>query len=612
MTGAPRSAPQASHGPRAPHAPRARLSLVLLLLACAGPHLLRMALPVTTVADSFYPHAAWMLQQGFTPYIQFTQVAFPLAEGVLAAAFALCGHDLRVVELCNLLVVLGVAATLAAAAQRMVRRARTAATETAATNAAATNAAATEAAATNAAATNAAATNAAANEAAATNAVATEAAARRAGIVAALAWSWCAWVVHFNLFERETWAASGTALALLALFAPALPSEPEGRPGWRRATAIGASMALAFCIKITALMPAGALLVYLALTGRLREAARTAAVFGALIGAATLACWWAWGTPFLQQVYLFGFFRNPNVSGTVEALGHVAGFTDPLLALMFAALLAFGLPALRRPAGAPALMLLAELLFLTVISPTVWSHNLIGLAVPGALLLGGVAAAWSAALAWRMTAALALVLAAVLALPDTYMPDMTASPRALAPYVEGWSRVGIAHTAAFLQRHTTADEVVCTLQPAASVQAGRVEFLRYLDLQSLALALQAAVHEDGLRATWAARRGSLLLGRAGPPLAGGIAPDDARLEAFGPYVGRLLACGLAHDRPLLLDAVAKHEIGLFVEPLPPLMVTADELRAAGYERFEDHELGLAGWKPPAASGTLVVRDLYTR
>jgi len=584
---------------------RAPRGWALLLLCCAAPHLLRMALPVTTVTDSSYPHAAWMLSEGFTPYVQFTQVAFPLAEGALAAAMALCGHDLRVVETCNLLVVLAVAATLAAVARRMVRCTHAAASSTAASSA---------------------------------THIAVEAAAWRAGIVAALAWSWSAWVVHFNLFERETWAAFGTALALLALFATipaaltgavrdlrdqrgqrdggdagaASDSSSAGAAGWRRAWAIGGALALGCCIKLTVLLPASGLIAHQALTGKLREALRTAVAFVALLGAATLLCWWAWGTPFLQQVFLFGFFRNPNVGGPLAALQRLAGFTDPLLALMLAALLVFGLPSLRRPAGAAALMLLAELGYLLVVSPTLWSHNLISLSLPGALLLGGVAAAWSTGLALRMAAALAVVLAGVLALPDKYMPDMSASPRALAPYVEGWSRDGIARTAAFVQLNSAHGDVVCTVQPAYSLQAGRVEFLRYLDLQPLALALEAAVRHDGLAATWAARQGPLLLGPAGTPEPGSIAPDDPRLGKFGPYVGRQLACGLAHDRPLLLDAVARREIALVVEPLPPLLLTADDLRAAGYERFEDHELGLAGWKPSGGVGRRVVRDLFAR
>ncbi|HTE05891.1 MAG TPA: hypothetical protein VK824_06825 [Planctomycetota bacterium] len=557
----------------------------LLLLACAAPHLLRMALPVTTVADSSYAHGAWMLSEGFTPYVHFAQVAFPLAEFVLAAAFALLGHDLRVVGACNLAVVLAVAAALGLAARRMVSW--TGGAEAGAADAR------------------------------------REAAARRAGVVAALAWSWGAWVVHYDFFERETWTALGTALALAALFAPVSARERASGAageGWRRAWAVGAGLALGFCVKITVLAPVGAVLAHLVLARGWRAAWRTGLAFAALVGAVTLACWWAWGRPFLEQVYLFGFFRAPNTAGPLDTLADIASFTDPVLALMFAALLACGLPGLRRPVGVPALVLLAELAFLTLVSPTFWNHNLISFYPPGALLLGVLAAQWSAGLALRMAGALAVVVAGVLALPAVYMPGMTASPHALAPYVEGWSREGIAHHAAFLQRHSAPGDVVCTLQPAYALAAGRVEFVRYLDMQPLALGVEAAVRADGVAGAWAARKGRPQLGpgaTAGGPAAAAPAPGmpalgDPRLAKLDPYVARMFACSLAYDRPLLLDAIRQREIALFVEPLLPLVLGADELEAAGYERFEDHEFGLAGWRPAAGVGRHVVRELFRR
>jgi hypothetical protein len=187
--------------------------------------------------------------------------------------------------------------------------------------------------------------------------------------------------------------------------------------------------------------------------------------------------------------------------------------------------------------------------------------------------------------------------------------DVDEAPRALAPYVAGWSRDGIARTAAFLERSSGPADVVCTLQPAASLQAGRVEFLRYIDLQSLALALDAAVRRDGLAAAWAVRQGPLFLGPAGRAAAGSA---DPRLGSLDPYLGRLLACSVAYDRPLLIDALSRREIGLVVEPLPPLLLTADDLRHAGYYRFEDHELGLAAWKPVDGVGRRVVRELFER
>ncbi|HTE05892.1 MAG TPA: hypothetical protein VK824_06830 [Planctomycetota bacterium] len=621
---------------RAPGRPRARgiAWAALLTLLCLAPHLLRMSLRVMSVADGFYAHAAWMMSQGHAPYVQFTQVAFPLAEAVLAAVFAVCGHDVRVVGACNLCIVLAVAATLNAAARRMVRRSH----ETARRG----------------------------QPASAGEALATERAARRAGAVAALAWSWSAWVVNYDMFERETWAALGTALAPWAPYAPRAATGRAGGatnraadatdraadatnraadatdraadatdraadatdrdrgaqapPSWRRAWAIAGGMAVGFWIKITAVIPAGAMLGHLALTGRWRQALRAGLAFLALAGTATLLCWWAWGTPFLQQVFLFGFFRSPNTNGPLDVLQYFAHFTDPVLALALAALAVHGLPRLLRPEGAPACMLLADLLFFVAVSPTVWDHNCIGLVPASAMLLGSAAAAFSGALALRMALGTALVVAAVIVLPAAPFEGLATSPLGLAPWFRGYPREAVDRTAEFIRRYTRPGDVVCTLQPIYALQAGRAEFVRYLDLQELALDIEAAVERDGLLATWAARRRPLRLGaphgpRAGdaPPASGPITdPEDPRLARMGHYAGRMLSCGLAYDRPLLLDALAHREIALVVEPLPPLSLTVEDLQAAGYRRVEEPPLHCIGWRPPGGVGRRVVRDLFPR
>ncbi|HZL99683.1 MAG TPA: hypothetical protein VFD43_05450, partial [Planctomycetota bacterium] len=73
----------------------AALNRAALAAACAAPIVARLLGPHVTPHDGFYAHAALMLARGATPYHDFTQVAFPLAEGVLALAIRLFGHDLR-------------------------------------------------------------------------------------------------------------------------------------------------------------------------------------------------------------------------------------------------------------------------------------------------------------------------------------------------------------------------------------------------------------------------------------------------------------------------------------------------------------------------------------
>jgi len=547
------------------------MRLAALLLLCAAPHLVRMASSSLMPNDGFYAHAAWMYSHGAQPWLHVTQVAFPLAEYVLAGVIRVFGHDVRVFELVNLTVVLAIAATLWTTARRFVL----AGTSTDGPR---------------------------------------ERAATLAGVVAALGFAWSAWVIHFHLGERETWAALGTVLALASL---ARSPAPAGL-SWRRAAAIGSALALAFCLKITAIMAAGGVLLHLlarrepaSASARLRDALRVAAVLLGLAGGATLLCWLVWGPPFLQQVFLFGMFRGRDVAGPRQALADLLVLTDPVLLLGFAALLVHGLRRLRGPWGAPALVMLADLAFLLLISPTLWDHNLISLAPSAALLLAG-------AVADRPRRTAALVLAATLLLGALQLvPRDWASalgqqaPRAplgpVAVAFDGWPREEFRRRATFLERHSQASEVVVTMNPWWSLQAGRVEAVRYFDLQAIALGLRETLAADGLRSAWARRATPLLLAPAGVKL-----PRTERFELLGSYFGRLVACGLQWERPLLLAALQAREIGLVMEPLPAPVLRAEDLLEAGYVRFEDEELGLAGWRPGDGASRPVLREIYPR
>jgi hypothetical protein len=183
-----------------------------------------------------------------------------------------------------------------------------------------------------------------------------------------------------------------------------------------------------------------------------------------------------------------------------------------------------------------------------------------------------------------------------------YMPG-SYGPR--GPYFGGWPRGGIAHRAAFLERYSGPDEIVATTQPLWSVQAGRIEFVRDHDTQSVAQGIEAALRRDGLAATVGSRHDQVLIGA-------GLEPDGEAMSRLGPYYGRLMANGRAYVRPLLLDALGSHEIALVMEPLPPGLLTTEDLLAAGYAQVVDHELGVKGWRPAVGSSRPMVRELFRR
>jgi hypothetical protein len=61
------------------------------------------------------------------------------------------------------------------------------------------------------------------------------------------------------------------------------------------------------------------------------------------------------------------------------------------------------------------------------------------------------------------------------------------------------------------------------------------------------------------------------------------------------YALRLLANDLLYVRPLYLDALARRQLALVLEPLPAGVIDAADLRAAGYEVLREGLL--TGWRP---------------
>jgi len=519
-------------------------AVAVLLGLCALPHYLRAVLPAAALTDGFYAHAALMLGRGFAPYVDFTQVAFPLAEAVLAGAFELLGTSHRVVELVNRVVVLAVALVLYHAGRRLQSR--------------------------------------------------------WAGAVAALAWSWSTWVLHFNLFERETWTALGTSLALLAYFGSA-------RIDGRRAVVVAAALVLAFVLKITAVMVAAGLCLHLALQGRLREMLRLGLTYAAGLVLVTALGAAVWGRPFLWQVYVFGFFRN-QTHDLAGAVAKFANHADPTILLGLAALLLHGLPRLRRPVGALACVFAMDAVYGLGISPTLWDHNMINFVVPLSLVLGaGVDRAVSARPA-RDLPALALTVLGLVLLMQLGAGEARSWKPADPMYAFGLNggrpRAWLQQRAAFVREHTGPDDVIFCIEPWIAVEAGRVKLVRYWDLEPVAVGVERSLAAVGFLETYAKRRGVLLLGEGRPP-------HDPRLDGLAaPYEKRLLANAVHYTRPRILEALAERELALVLEPLVPGILAPDDLLAAGYERIEDG--GLAAWR--AADGVVRsrVRPVFPR
>ncbi len=503
---------------------RRALATAALVLLCAAPHVLRLLGPTAALTDGFYAHGAFMLGRGAEPYLDFVLPAFPLLEQTLDVVFRLFGASVFVVELASRVVAAGTAVALYLLGRRL--------------------------------------------------------GGPRAGALAALGFSWSVWLLHFNLLERESWAALGVALAMGVHVGTALPVRART---WLTALAL----LLAFLLKITAAMAAVGLVLHLLLGRRVREALALGGAYLALVAFATLLGWLQWGAPFLWQVYLFGFFRNAPPADLLDRVSDVLNWADPVVLLGLVGAVVVGLPRLHAAAGAPVCVLAAQLLFMLVINPAFWEHNLIDIAPACAVLAALLVTSMSRRRVLPALTALTLLVAPIL---SDGRPWMTGEYGPGGVGFGGWPRESVRRRAAFLAAHSGPDEIVLSTNPWWSLEARRAEFVRYWDLQPVAQGLHASLRADGLRATFAKRQGPLLVGAGRPE-------PPPRAGELGPYLGREYACAMAYVRPALLAALRARHVALVMEPLPVGVLSAAELSAAGYARFEDHELGVAGWKP---------------
>ena len=538
----------------------------LLAAACLAPHLARFLGPDAIYADGIYAHAVLMLARGHEPYVDYTQVAMLPVEALLAALVRLFGPRTEVFEVTQDFVILGAAFALRGALRRAGRP--------------------------------------------------------RAGALAALLWSWSPWVLHFNLFERETWSASAVALAFLAI-APYLPARgaaavPLERGGLLRT---GGALALAFAVKITSAASAVAFAAFLLASGRGRDALRLGLATAAIAGAAVAVHAAIWGAPFLQQVFVFGLFKGRNCPPGVGPTLLVT-LADPVIVLGVAGLLLWALRRARGLPGLAAAALLGTMLYALVLSPTVWDHNMIDLVLPAAVLGGGLldrllpgrgdedeeAAAAPGRSGGRPRLALVagtVAVAAAFWVGDHFVP-FTRHEHALAHYgpwgpgFGGTSREVVALSAAVLAAHSRPDELVLTTDPWVSCLANRVEFARYWDIEPVMHGVERSLEADGLLATLAKSRDAIVLGPGRPPT-----PPGFNIGVRG-YVDRLNANTVVYMRPRLLEALAARRIAFLQWPfLPPsvqeLVLTVAELEALGYKRFRGTQA--AGCYRPVGGAT---------
>ncbi len=380
-----------------------------------------------------------------------------------------------------------------------------------------------------------------------------------AGFIAGAAYQVAAPVIAFHLFQRELWTNAGIAWAGALLFAS------RGH-GDRRAATVGLLLALTVTFKLTAVVPAGALLVALLVEARRREAL-IAAGFGAAAFLATVLVFAArYQGEFVSQVFLFYFFKGSAAGFAARALT----FTEHLSpVLLFGGL---GLALVRGPALRPArVVALAWLLHYSIVSSSFWDHNVLDFAVPAAIGAGALAARW-----WesRRRAVLAAVILGTVAV-GTY----GIGERRPHWYPAGWGEhvppLARAQVALLAEKSTRRDRSHVPT-PMTAVVAGRVSFVGDYELEPVARGLVIELRRRGLAATWALREDGVAFG-APPGVPIPPVPENR-------FVARVFANSLIQIAPRLIDAARARELAVLLQPLPSGV--AEEALDHGYTKVE--------------------------
>lgn len=384
---------------------------------------------------------------------------------------------------------------------------------------------------------------------------------RAAGCIAGALYATAAPVLAYHSFEREPWTNAFLALAALALLSRAPGSD-------RRAALGGLLLALALAAKLTAAVGAAALLLELALQRRAREALIAAGVAAALLAILTLLLAARYGGEFVSQVLLFYFFKG-EAAPLAQKLDTLARCLDPAFALGCVGLVA---ALARRTRGArPALLLAGAWLgHYLVVSPSLWDHNAIDLALPFAAAAGGLAAALRARPRLLAAVASAAVLLGI---------------RGVGREAPEWFPHGLGtgtptreeEQAALLGRHSRAGERVAWSSSLAAVLADRPPYAGEFELEPVARGVLAELRRSGLCGAWARRRTGTVLGVPVDPPA--LNPSASFFEQ------RILMNALTYTVPRLEDAVALRRVAVVEGTLGLLIRPA--LARAGYEQVAE-------------------------
>lgn len=226
-------------------------------------------------------------------------------------------------------------------------------------------------------------------------AIATRIKSKRAGIISALLYAWHPLFFNYHLFEKEIYEAL-LACAVGVVFINGKPFlkktvsilSPKTSLERFAPIAVGTLFFLGYITKLDFSFLVMAILLYLVLIEKNFVMALTIfLVFLLLVGIHTALSFHFFGEEFLKQVYLFHFLKGTESSQGAKLLKWVGGIGYLILPAIFSFIF------LRNNSSGHRwyliLWTLAPFLFFSLVTDTLWFHNVINL-IPPLSILGGV------------------------------------------------------------------------------------------------------------------------------------------------------------------------------------------------------------------------------
>ncbi len=283
-----------------------------LLVGLAIPRVVRILYPQIWVEDDFYLESAYLTSIGMRPYLDFVHPHMPILEWFTAGYVRLFGASHFSVEVLNESAIYATSVMTCALARR--------------------------------------------------------AAGRATAICAGILYAFASLVFRYHVYERETFVGVLVAAAALAATRDDLGAASQ-------AAIQAALFVLACAIKLTAIIPAAAVLCFLAI-GRRRWRDAILAGMGIITGLAALSAilYRLYGYEFLFQTFIFHFMKGRQP--WTEIAGYPCAILDLIAPLAILGFIRIGRE--RRASSALWLILLLvafNYIFFGLLSPTAWGHN---------------------------------------------------------------------------------------------------------------------------------------------------------------------------------------------------------------------------------------------